>query len=116
MIFRDGTFYNYYSVSGLEWGNFKRARSKGRFIRLYLDGKTRGTASMGAVPEAHQELLYKVARTTQAMRGGYQTGQKVGSKRGTGTGRYTYGKSGTSTSGGRSYGRGTGRYLATKKK
>jgi hypothetical protein len=113
-IFRDGTFYNYYGVSGLEWGNFKRARSKGRFIRLYLDGKTRGAASMGAVPEAHQELLYKVARTTQVMRGGYQAGQKVGSKRGSGTGKYAYGKSGSSTSGGRVYGRSTGRYRATK--
>lgn len=114
-IFRDGTFYNYYGVSGLEWGNFKRARSKGRFIRLYLDGKTRGTASTGAIPEAHQELLYKVARTAQVMKGGYQKGQKVGSKRGTGTGRYTYGKSGSSSSGGRVYGRGTGRYLSSKK-
>lgn len=116
VIFRDGTFYNYYAVSGLEWGNFKRARSKGRFIRLYLDGKTRGTASMGSVPEAHQELLYKVARTMQALHGGYQKGQKMGSKRGTGTGRYAYGRSGTSASGGRSYGRSTGRYLSTKKK
>lgn len=82
VIFRDGTFYNYYGVSGLVWGNFKRARSKGRFIRLYLDGKVRGTASMGGVPEAHQELLYKVARTVQVMQGGYQKGQKIGSKRG----------------------------------
>ena len=41
VIFRDGTFYNYYSVSGLEWTNFKRARSKGRFIRMYLDAKTK---------------------------------------------------------------------------
>jgi hypothetical protein len=97
-IFRDGTFYNYYGVSSLEWGNFKRARSKGRFIRLYLDHKTRGTASMGAVPEAHQELLYKVARTTQAMRGGYQKGQKAGSKRG---GRGMYGSKNTAARKGR---------------
>ena len=101
-VFRDGTFYNYYGVSSLEWGNFKRARSKGRFIRLYLDGKTRGTASMGGVPQAHQELLYKVARTTQVMRGGLQPGQSSRSKRG-GTGKYAYGRSGTSTSGGRRY-------------
>lgn len=103
-VFRDGTFYNYYGVSSLEWGNFKRAKSKGRFIRLYLDGKTRGTASMGAVPQAHQELLYKVARTTQVMRGGLQPGMSPTSKRG-GTGRYAYGRSGTSMSGGRSYAR-----------
>lgn len=115
VIFRDGTFYNYYGVSGLEWGNFKRARSKGRFIRLYLDAKTRGAAATGMIPEAHQELLYKVARTAQVMKGGYQTGQKVGSKRGSGKGRYAYGKSGSSTSGGRVYGRATGRYRATTK-
>jgi hypothetical protein len=92
VVFRDGTFYNYYSVSGLEWGNFKRARSKGRFIRLYLNNKTRGTASMGSVPEAHQELLYKVARTMQTLHGGYQKGQKIGSKRG---GRGMYGSKNT---------------------
>lgn len=114
IVFRDGTFYNYYSVSGLEWSNFKRARSKGRFIKLYLDGKTRGTASMGAVPQAHQELLYKVARTSQVMRGGYTGKQKYGSKRGTG-GKYVYGESGTSRSGGRVYGRTTGRYRSTVK-
>lgn len=113
-VFRDGTFYNYYGVSGLEWGNFKRARSKGRFIRMYLDAKTRGTASMGSVPQAHQELLYKVARTAQVMKGGYTGAQKIGTKRGTG-GKYAYGKSGTSTSGGRTYGRGTGRYRASSK-
>lgn len=113
-VFRDGTFYNYYGVSGLEWGNFKRSRSKGRFIKMYLDAKTRGTASMGSIPEAHQELLYKVARTAQVMKGGYTGAQKIGSKRGTG-GKYAYGRSGTSTSGGRTYGRGTGRYRASGK-
>jgi KTSC domain len=114
VIFRDGTFYNYYSVSGLEWGNFKRSRSKGRFIRIYLDAKTRGVAAMGMVPRAHQELLYKVARTSQVMRGGYTGTQKVGSKRGTG-GKYAYGRPGTVTSGGRAYGRATGRYRAGAK-
>lgn len=115
VIFRDGTFYNYYGVSGLEWNNFKRSRSKGRFIRTYLDAKTRGVASMGMVPQAHQELLYKVARTSQVLRGGYTGTQKVGSRRGSGTGRFAYGQAGTSTSGGRSYGRSTGRYRATTK-
>lgn len=109
-VFRDGTFYNYYGVSNLEWGNFKRARSKGRFIRLYLDGKTRGTASVSAVPQAHQELLYKVARTTQAMRGGLQPGHSSKSKRG-GTGKYEYGRSGSKESGGRVYARAAGRYI-----
>lgn len=87
-VFRDGTFYNYYGVSGLEWSNFKRARSKGRFILQYLDGKVRGPASMGGISQTHQEFLYKVARTTQAAKGGYQSGQKIGSKRG-GKGAYS---------------------------
>lgn len=113
VIFRDGTFYNYYGVSGLEWGNFKRSRSKGRFIRTYLDAKTRGAAAVGMIPQSHRELLYKVARTSQVMRGGYTGRQKAGSKRGSGIGRFAYGKAGTPTSGGRSYGRATGRYRAT---
>jgi hypothetical protein len=112
-IFRDGTFYNYYGVSGLEWSNFTRARSKGRFIKTYLDNKVRGYADTASIPSAHQELLYKAARTTQVMKGGYTAGQKVGSKRGARTGRYAYGQSGTSASGGRRYGRTTGRYRAT---
>ena len=110
VVFRDGTFYNYYGVSALLWGNFKRAKSKGRYIRLYLDGQTRGTASMGAVPQAHQELLYKVARTTQVMRGGLQPGMSPTSKRG-GTGKYEYGRSGSKESGGRAYAKAVGRYI-----
>ena len=102
VIFRDGTFYNYYGVSGLEWNNFKRSRSKGRFIRIYLNGKARGTAAVGMIPQSHQELLYKVARTAQVMKGGYTGNQKIGSRRGTG-GKYAYGVPGTSVSGGRVY-------------
>lgn len=88
VIFRDGTFYNYYDVSGLEWSNFKRARSKGKFIYTYLDGKVRGTASMSGIPQAHQEALYRVARTAQAAEGGFQYNQSKTSKRGTGKNRY----------------------------
>lgn len=42
VVFRDGTPWNYYEVSPLEWANFRRAKSKGRFIRLYLDAKPYG--------------------------------------------------------------------------
>ncbi len=90
VVFRDGTFYNYYGVGGLEWGNFKRARSKGRFIKQYLDGRVRGTADMGGISQGHQEILYRAARTVQVIEEGRQSGQKKGSKRGTGVGRYTY--------------------------
>ena len=42
VIFRDGTPWNYYDVTPLEAANFRRANSKGRFIRLYLDGRRNG--------------------------------------------------------------------------
>lgn len=42
VVFRDGTPWNYYDVSPLEAANFRRATSKGRFIRLYLDAKRNG--------------------------------------------------------------------------
>lgn len=45
--FRDGTLWNYYEVSPLENANFMRANSKGRFIRLYLDGKPSGPPTDG---------------------------------------------------------------------
>ena len=111
-VFRDGTFYNYYEVSNLEWSNFTRARSKGRYIHAWLDAKSRGVANVSSLPQSHRELLYKAARTTQVMKGGYTKGQKVGSKRGTG-GRYAYGNVGSATSGGRAFRRakGAGRYL-----
>ena len=70
VIFRDGTFYNYYSVENNTWQSFKRHRSKGWFIRTYLDAHPRGAADMGTTPQAHQELLYKVARTAQVLRRG----------------------------------------------
>lgn len=82
VVFRDGTFYNFYGVGGLEWNNFKRARSKGRFIARYLDGKVRGTADMGGIPQQHQEVLYRVARTAQVVKGGLTGNQKASSKRG----------------------------------
>jgi len=42
VVFRDGTPWNYYEVTPLEWGNFLRSKSKGRFIKLYLDAKPYG--------------------------------------------------------------------------
>lgn len=42
VIFRDGTPWNYYDVTPLEAANFRRANSKGRFIRLYLDARRNG--------------------------------------------------------------------------
>ena len=42
VMFRDGTPWNYYEVSPLQAANFHRAKSKGRFIRQYLDNHPYG--------------------------------------------------------------------------
>jgi KTSC domain len=103
VIFRDGTFYNYYGVSSLEWGNFGRDRSKGEHINKYLNGKVRGAADVGSVPMAHRELLYKIARTSQVRYTGLQKGHSPTSARGKPGSR---GAPGSSASGGRSYRKG----------
>lgn len=69
-VFRDGTYYNYYGVSQTEWRGFKRYRSKGEFIRLFLDTKRRGVADVGALGVSTQDLIYRTARTNQVMREG----------------------------------------------
>ncbi|NDH64833.1 MAG: KTSC domain-containing protein [Microbacteriaceae bacterium] len=82
VVFRDGTYYNYYEVSALEWSNFKRARSKGRFIATYLDIKSRGAADVTTLSQQGREALYRVSRTGQILRKGYTGKQVAGSKRG----------------------------------
>lgn len=67
IVFRDGTFYNYYEVSAAEWGMFKSLASKGRYIRDVLDRKPRGSANVSYLSEKAQELLYRVSRTTQIL-------------------------------------------------
>lgn len=70
VVFRDGTMYNYYSVSKMTWNSFRNAYSKGRYIRMYLDGRRRGPAQFSGVPEEYREALYRIARTAQYMSGG----------------------------------------------
>lgn len=65
VIFRDGTFYNYYQVSEEEWQGFKNQQSKGRYIKAFLDGKPRGTANMNAVDLQGREGAYRIGRTGQ---------------------------------------------------
>jgi hypothetical protein len=84
VIFRDGTYYNYFEVPASEWNNFKRARSKGRFILAYLDTKPRGPADVMAIPVFARETVYRFLRTGQYYRGGTQPGMKPGSRRGGG--------------------------------
>jgi hypothetical protein len=63
VIFRDGTFYNYYDVAVTTWQAFKAAPSKGRFIRTFLDSHTRGIANAGSVPQ--KQSIHKAARVAQ---------------------------------------------------
>jgi len=75
VVFRDGTFYNYYQVSPEEWDAFKAQYSKGANIASVLDGKPRGTARMANTAMAAREGLYRIARTGQWTRGGLHEGQ-----------------------------------------
>lgn len=81
VVFRDGTYYNYYEVDNLQWGHFVSARSKGRHIKRYLDAHIKGPADMSTIPQAFQELLYRAARTSQIIKGGY-TGRQTPTSRG----------------------------------
>jgi hypothetical protein len=65
VVFRDGTFYNYYECDRPIWEAFKANQSKGRFIAAQLDYQPRGAASMARSPVYAREALYRVARTGQ---------------------------------------------------
>jgi hypothetical protein len=65
VVFRDGTFYNYYDCDKSIWDGFKAEHSKGLYIRTVLDKMARGTANMGGAPVSSREQLYRVARTSQ---------------------------------------------------
>lgn len=76
VVFRDGTFYNYYQVSPTEWQSFHASYSKGRpWLNkknskqagdgLFI-GKPRGVAGdMQDINPQIREALYRVARTQQ---------------------------------------------------
>jgi hypothetical protein len=68
IVFRDGTFYNYYQVGEAEWESFKLAPSKGGPygpIDRFLNGKPRGTARMAGSTLAGRQGVYRIARTGQ---------------------------------------------------
>jgi len=65
VVFRDGTYYNYYEVSTTEWQDFKRRVSKGQYIYQVLDYKPRGPASTASLPAYARTALYKVTRALQ---------------------------------------------------
>lgn len=83
VVFRDGTFYNYYQVEPSEWQAFHASYSKGRpwlnkrspnpkagsqaVDGLFIN-KPRGMADPASIPPEIQEQLYRIARTNQIMR------------------------------------------------
>lgn len=77
VVFRDGTFYNYYDVTPGEWENFSASYSKGtpwlnkgfpngkqKFDGLFI-GKRHEPADVTAIDPAIREALYRVSRTQQ---------------------------------------------------
>ena len=62
VVFRDGTFYNYYEVTGGEWAAFKANRSKGAIISRMLDFKPRGPASVSDLSKSQQKEFAKYSR------------------------------------------------------
>jgi hypothetical protein len=76
VVFRDGTFYNYYDVPPSVWIEFHDSFSKGPMLNRKtknggqaIDGKLlsykHGPADMSALSPKAQEFLYKAARTVQ---------------------------------------------------
>lgn len=78
VVFRDGTFYNYYEVTKSEWDSFHASYSKGApwLNKGFIDGKQkvdglfiqkpRGVATdISSINPAIREQLYRVARTAQ---------------------------------------------------
>ena len=78
VVFRDGTFYNYYEVTRSEWESFHASYSKGSpwLNKGFIDGKQkvdglfiqkpRGVATdISSINPAIREQLYRVARTAQ---------------------------------------------------
>jgi hypothetical protein len=77
VVFRDGTFYNYYEVTRSEWDAFRASYSKGspwlnrgfpngkqQTDGLFI-GKPRGPADVSNVAPEIKAALYRIARTQQ---------------------------------------------------
>jgi len=79
VVFRDGTYWNYYDVPVRVWEDFKTALSKGRFIKEILDGYQYGAADIGAIDARVRSIIntvYAAARTSQKYK--YRKGAKGG--------------------------------------
>ena len=73
VVFRDGTFYNYYEVTPAEWQAFKARVSKGRYIYKYLDFKPRGAADVDSISQTARKAFYRFTRAAQIKSGGKKT-------------------------------------------
>ena len=65
VVFRDGTWYNYYEVTESEWDAFKAMVSKGKYIYSVLDYKPRGNASTKGLSSGVRKNLYAISRAYQ---------------------------------------------------
>lgn len=94
VVFRDGTYYNYYNVDPKTWEKFKELGSKWEFIKNVLDAHERGPASdvgMEANDDVRREL-YRIARAVQQVakgRGMTERQRQTRTKGATGKGRPT---------------------------
>ena len=75
VVFRDGTFYNYYEVDENEWAAFKANRSKGAVIYRMLDFKPRGPADDSNISQSAREAYYRFSRGAQIHLKGKGKGQ-----------------------------------------
>lgn len=77
VVFRDGTWWNYYGVNLALWNNFKKAYSKGWYLRnTGLDTwPNMGPADVAVMQPQHRMRLENHARMVQSRLGGFQTSQ-----------------------------------------
>lgn len=90
VMFRDGTFYNYYNVPPGTWQEFKSSISKGPMLnrRNKFQGSDgillaypHGPANISEVPEQLQRYVYRAARSAQlASAAKYKRNIKVGDR------------------------------------
>lgn len=73
LVFRDGTWYNYYGVEPDVWQDFRGRTTKWEFIKNTLDNYSRGPADMRYFTEPERELLYRILRSAQMTLGGSLT-------------------------------------------
>jgi hypothetical protein len=81
IVFRDGTYYNYYNVNQAMWNNFRASYSPGRFILQHLDKLPRGVADVSDLTEDAREALYRATRTGQILNDGLTGSQSATARR-----------------------------------